>query len=591
MADDRAEPRAVLGHVLGRVLGQHAEVQRLVRPARHAAAPCSRTPPGRAAGRRRVAPSCQRNSTPPDDIHDRPARTLSAARRPRGPARRGALSCSSAGEAGIGKTRLVRALLRMRGAPARAGRRVRCRCYTPRPLGPLADIAASTGGELAALVADGRARERARRRAGRASCGAQRSRRRARGPALGRRARPSTCCACSPAASTAAARSSSAPTATTSSTARIRCGSCSASCARARRQRRLEPLSLDGVARARAAAALDADELHRRTGGNPFFVTEVVAAGGGRDPGDRPRRGARPRGAARPGARDAARRRRDRPAARRARGCSRRSRPRSRRRSTSACLGHAARRGRRRPLPPRDRAARDRGRRSRRTGGSRCTGARWRRSRRLLRTSRALAHHAEAAGDADAVLRYAPAAAERAARAARPPRGRGAPRARAALRRTARRDRARRAARAALLRVLPDRRHRRRRSPRAGARWRSTARSATGCARVTRIAGSHASPGSAATTPPPSGRPRRAVRAARTARRRPRARARLQQPLPALHAGHGRSRHRATGARARSRSPRRWARPRSLVSRAQQRRHRTALTAISRAAASCSSAA
>jgi DNA-binding CsgD family transcriptional regulator len=41
---------------------------------------------------------------------------------------------------------------------------------------------------------------------------------------------------------------------------------------------RLEPLSPDAVAE--LAATPDAQELHRRTGGNPFYVTEVLAAGG-----------------------------------------------------------------------------------------------------------------------------------------------------------------------------------------------------------------------------------------------------------------------------------------------------------------------
>jgi DNA-binding CsgD family transcriptional regulator len=42
----------------------------------------------------------------------------------------------------------------------------------------------------------------------------------------------------------------------------------------------LRPLSLEGVRRLVSASGLDADELHRRTGGNPFFVTEVLAAAG-----------------------------------------------------------------------------------------------------------------------------------------------------------------------------------------------------------------------------------------------------------------------------------------------------------------------
>ncbi len=42
----------------------------------------------------------------------------------------------------------------------------------------------------------------------------------------------------------------------------------------------LEPLSVDAVASLVASAALDATELHRLTGGNPFYVSEVLAAPG-----------------------------------------------------------------------------------------------------------------------------------------------------------------------------------------------------------------------------------------------------------------------------------------------------------------------
>ncbi|WP_426592860.1 ATP-binding protein [Cellulomonas sp. McL0617] len=42
---------------------------------------------------------------------------------------------------------------------------------------------------------------------------------------------------------------------------------------------RVEPLTLAGVAEMAAADDLDPEELHRKTGGNPFFVHEVLAAG------------------------------------------------------------------------------------------------------------------------------------------------------------------------------------------------------------------------------------------------------------------------------------------------------------------------
>ncbi len=42
----------------------------------------------------------------------------------------------------------------------------------------------------------------------------------------------------------------------------------------------LEPLSIGAVAELADSAGVDAEELHRVTGGNPFFVTEILASGG-----------------------------------------------------------------------------------------------------------------------------------------------------------------------------------------------------------------------------------------------------------------------------------------------------------------------
>ena len=65
----------------------------------------------------------------------------------------------------------------------------------------------------------------------------------------------------------------------------IRSASSSASSRRARecacRSRRSPPTRWQSSLR---RAAIDAAELHRRTGGNPFFVTEVLAAGDGAIP-------------------------------------------------------------------------------------------------------------------------------------------------------------------------------------------------------------------------------------------------------------------------------------------------------------------
>ena len=44
------------------------------------------------------------------------------------------------------------------------------------------------------------------------------------------------------------------------------------------------PLSVAAVSELAAGSAIDPEELHRRTGGNPFFVTEVLAAGDGSVP-------------------------------------------------------------------------------------------------------------------------------------------------------------------------------------------------------------------------------------------------------------------------------------------------------------------
>ena len=109
-------------------------------------------------------------------------------------------------------------------------------------------------------------------------------------------------------------------TATTSSTAahplRIVLGELARSEAISRL--RLAPLSPAAVAELAEPHGLDADELYRTTAGNPFFVTEVLAAGGQTDPAHRPRRGARPDGAPQSGGQDAARGGRDRAAAGRA---------------------------------------------------------------------------------------------------------------------------------------------------------------------------------------------------------------------------------------------------------------------------------
>ena len=83
-------------------------------------------------------------------------------------------SCCVAGEAGVGKTALVRALLRRRAAPARVLWGACDALFTPRPLGPFLDVAAEAGGALAAAITAGGSRPRRRGGAAARRAGAQR---------------------------------------------------------------------------------------------------------------------------------------------------------------------------------------------------------------------------------------------------------------------------------------------------------------------------------------------------------------------------------------------------------------------------------
>ena len=86
----------------------------------------------------------------------------------------------------------------------------------------------------------------------------------------------------------------------------------------------LPRLSPEAVAQLAEPHGIDADELYGRTGGNPFFVSEVLASGRHGDPADGPRRRPRPRGAPEPDRRGAAGRRLGRPSRRPSFGCWRR---------------------------------------------------------------------------------------------------------------------------------------------------------------------------------------------------------------------------------------------------------------------------
>ena len=221
-----------------------------------------------------------------------------------------------AGEAGIGKTALVRAFCE-RARPSRVLWGACDALFTPRPLGPFVDIADDVGGELSAIVAGPRARPPARCSArSRDRCAAGRptsscsrtctgpTRRRSTSlrllarrieplPALvlgdlpRRRDRPP------PPAADGARRAGR---------GRGRRGS------RWRRCRREAVAELAGVARDRRRRAAPADRRATRSSS-----PRSLAAGDAEIPEHRARRGARPRGAARPErARDAARRGRDR---------------------------------------------------------------------------------------------------------------------------------------------------------------------------------------------------------------------------------------------------------------------------------------
>ena len=120
-----------------------------------------------------------------------------------------------------------------------------------------------------------------------------------------------------------------------------------------------------------------------------------------------------------------------------------------------------------------------------------------------------LAHHAEAAADSEAVLRYAPAAAELATSSGRPPRGGRAVRARASVRRRPSARAPRRAARAALFRVFLDR------SVRGGARGAGRRRSrATGALATAARKGTRSAPSRACSATSAASRRRDAGRAA-----------------------------------------------------------------------------
>jgi predicted ATPase len=185
-----------------------------------------------------------------------------------------------AGEAGVGKSALVEQLQNDL-ADARWSWGACDGLFTPRPLGPLFDLAAQLGGELEELCRAGAAREdlfRALLRqvsepqaldvvviedvhwADEATVDLLRF--------LGRRLRDA------PVLLVATYRDEDL---TASDPLRAALGEI----ARQRTTRRVElaPLSADAVRILAGSSGLDAAELYRLTGGNPFYVTEVIQAG------------------------------------------------------------------------------------------------------------------------------------------------------------------------------------------------------------------------------------------------------------------------------------------------------------------------
>jgi DNA-binding CsgD family transcriptional regulator len=182
-----------------------------------------------------------------------------------------------AGEAGVGKTALLRRFCELRDARVLWGQ---CDAlFTLSPLGPLQDIGAVTGGELAAAVAEDAP----------AHVVTTALLRELRGPGivvfedmhwadeatldvlrlLGRRM------ASVPALLIASYRDDELDR---RHPLRVTLGELSRQ--RTTDRLRLLPLSLEAVAELAEPHGVDAAALHRRTGGNPFFVTEALAAGG-----------------------------------------------------------------------------------------------------------------------------------------------------------------------------------------------------------------------------------------------------------------------------------------------------------------------
>jgi tetratricopeptide (TPR) repeat protein len=189
------------------------------------------------------------------------------------------------GEAGVGKTSLLR---RFCAAQEDAPRLLWGACdplFTPRPLGPLVDVAEATGGELLHVVDEGGKPQ--------AVAGALVRELAVRGPAvlvledlqwadeatLDVIALLSRKIETVPALAVLTYRDDELDR---RHPLRIVLGAF----ARARAVRRIDltPLSRDALARLAGPSGIDVDELYRKTAGNPFFATEALAAGDAKVP-------------------------------------------------------------------------------------------------------------------------------------------------------------------------------------------------------------------------------------------------------------------------------------------------------------------
>lgn len=321
------------------------------------------------------------------------------------------------GEAGAGKTALVAAFAAEHAGNVRLLFGSCDALFTPRPLGPLADVAAETGGELEELVEDG-ARPHQVLRALLDEL---------RGP------RPTLLVfedvhwadeATLDVLRLLARRLETVPALVLATwrdeqldrvhPLRILIGELASSPAVTRMS--LPPLTAEAVRTLAGPHAPDADELHRVTGGNPFFVTEVLAAEGPELPES---------------VRDAVLARVSRlpPAARRLVDAVALVPPRvepwlleeiggADAGEIDACVSSGVLRSEPGGIAFRHELARraieDAVPSTRRLAVHRTVLRALKQDSRAVRDSARLAHHAEAAGDTAAVLAYAPAAAERA---------------------------------------------------------------------------------------------------------------------------------------------------------------------------------